>query len=106
MGEFVATRECRRAVMSRYLDGPGIDCGAGDMAQSDRCGEGLATLERLHENAGKERRIVEKTFGDLADGCTACWIWAQQRNRVNNDNNDIWTHGSRDCQFRERTAAD
>jgi superfamily II DNA or RNA helicase len=105
MGEFVTTRECRRAVMSRYLDGPGTDCGAGDMAQCDRCGEGLAALERLHEKAGKERRSVEKTLDDLADGCTACWVWAQQQNRGNDDNNDIWAHSSKDCQVRERNSS-
>jgi hypothetical protein len=49
MAEFVTTRECRRQVMSKYLDGKTIECGAGDMAQCNRCGEGLEALERLHE---------------------------------------------------------
>jgi hypothetical protein len=32
MAKFVASRECRRQVMSKYLDGKVIECGAGDMA--------------------------------------------------------------------------
>ncbi|CAD0051472.1 unnamed protein product [Aureobasidium pullulans] len=72
MAEFVTTRECRRQVMSRYLDGKIVECGAGDVAQCDRCGEGLGALERLHEKNGKERETVEKTLDDLTDGCASC----------------------------------
>jgi hypothetical protein len=72
MADFVTTRECRRQVMSKYLDGAIIECGAGDMAQCDRCREGLAALERLHKKNGKERKIVEKTLDDLADGYALC----------------------------------
>ncbi|CAD0053649.1 unnamed protein product, partial [Aureobasidium pullulans] len=81
MAEFVTTRECRRQVMSRYLDGKIVECGAGDVAQCDRCGEGLGALERLHEKNGKERETVEKTLDDLTDGCASCWMLAVTQNR-------------------------
>jgi len=58
--------------MSRYLDRKIVECGAGDVAQCDRCGEGLGALERLHEKNGKERKTVEKTLDDLTDGCASC----------------------------------
>ena len=102
MAEFVtSSHECRRAIMSRYLDGRSIECGSGDMAQCDRCGEGLTALERLHEKAGIERQLVERTLSDLADGCASCWMWALVQKRGDEDSNDKWTHASKDCQARE-----
>lgn len=100
MAEFVTTRECRRQVMSRYLDGKIVECGAGDMAQCDRCGEGLEALERLHEKNGKERETVEKTLDDLTDGCASCWMLAVTQNRGHEGNNDLWTHSAQDCTIR------
>ncbi|KAK5162702.1 uncharacterized protein LTR77_011237 [Saxophila tyrrhenica] len=42
MDEFITTRECRRLIMSRYLDGQEIHCESeGGMARCDRCGGGL-----------------------------------------------------------------
>jgi hypothetical protein len=32
IAEFVTTRECRRQVISRYLDGKIVECGARDIA--------------------------------------------------------------------------
>ena len=55
MAEFVITRKCRRQVISKYLDGEIIECGARDMAQCDRYGEGLEALERLHKKNSTER---------------------------------------------------
>ncbi|CAD0051471.1 unnamed protein product, partial [Aureobasidium pullulans] len=101
MAEFVTTRECRRQVMSRYLDGKIVECGAGDVAQCDRCGEGLGALERLHEKNGKERETVEKTLDDLTDGCASCWMLAVTQNRGHEGNNDLWTHSAQDCTIRQ-----
>jgi hypothetical protein len=40
---FVRTRECRRAIMSRYLDGKETQCGDVEGAAAcDRCGESRA----------------------------------------------------------------
>jgi hypothetical protein len=72
MADFITTRECRRQVISKYLNRAIIECGARDMAQCDRYGEGLAALERLHKKNGKERKTVEKTLDDLADGYASC----------------------------------
>ncbi|KAH0352647.1 hypothetical protein KCU83_g3356, partial [Aureobasidium melanogenum] len=101
MAEFVTTRKCRRQVMSKYLDGKFIACGAGDMAQCDRCGEGLEALERLYEKNSTERQAVEKTLDDLADGCASCWMLALTQGRGYEDNNDLWTHSAQDCTIRQ-----
>ena len=87
--------------MSRYLDGKIVECGAGDVAQCDRCGEGLGALERLHEKNGKERETVEKTLDDLTDGCASCWMLAVTQNRGHEGNNDLWTHSAQDCTIRQ-----
>ena len=85
MGQFVTTKECRRGVMSSYLDGEKIECGDGDgeMAKCDRCGEGLTALERTYRQAAEQRQLVEETLTELVDGCAACWImqneWAHAR---------------------------
>lgn len=41
MAAFVMTTECRRGVMSAYLDGKEATCAEIDCAACDRCGEGL-----------------------------------------------------------------
>jgi hypothetical protein len=57
MGQFITTKECRRGVMSSYLDGQKIECAGGDdeMAKCDRCGEGLTALERRYRQGAQER---------------------------------------------------
>ncbi|CAD0047912.1 unnamed protein product [Aureobasidium pullulans] len=75
MAEFVTTRECRRQVMSRYLDGK--------------------------IKNGKERETVEKTLDDLTDGCASCWMLAVTQNRGHEGNNDLWTHSAQDCTIRQ-----
>jgi hypothetical protein len=72
MADFITTRKCRRQVISKYLNRAIIECGARDMVQCDRYREGLAALERLHKKNGKERKIVEKTLDNLADGYALC----------------------------------
>ncbi|CAD0056321.1 unnamed protein product [Aureobasidium pullulans] len=82
IAEFVTTRECRRQVMSRYLDGKIVECGAGD-------------------KNGKERETVEKTLDDLTDGCASCWMLAVTQNRGHEGNNDLWTYSAQDCTIRQ-----
>jgi superfamily II DNA helicase RecQ len=96
MGEFATTRECRRGVMSSYLDGQKIECGDGDgeMAQCDRCGEGLTALERTYRRAATERQLVEETLDEIVDGCAACWAMARK-----------WTHIAVNCTQREDVSA-
>ena len=55
MAHFIATRECRRRIMSEYLDGPELARSYNDLEHStrcDRCGEGAIEL------AEKRRRAV------------------------------------------------
>ncbi len=93
MAEFVKTRSCRRRVMSSYLDGQDICCDDGDgaMARCDNCGEGITALEREHRKAAQERRTVERTLDELADGCGACWVMSK-----------AWRHAALECTVRKR----
>jgi superfamily II DNA helicase RecQ len=54
--EFVITKECRRRVMSLYLDNKEVECGSDtNIAKCDRCSEGLTALERSYVRAARER---------------------------------------------------
>jgi len=47
--EFVTTKECRRQVMSLYLNNKEIECRSDtNMAKCNRCSEGLTALERSY----------------------------------------------------------
>jgi superfamily II DNA helicase RecQ len=54
--EFITIKECRRRVMSLYLDNKEIECRSNtNMAKYDGCGEGLIALERSYVLAATER---------------------------------------------------
>jgi hypothetical protein len=73
--EFVIIKECRRRVMSLYLDNKAIKCGSNtNIAKYDRYGEGLIALERSYVRGAIERQIVEETLDELSDGCIVCFI--------------------------------
>ena len=56
IGEFIATKGCRRRVMSLYFDDKLVECGdEASMAKCDRCGEGLTAVERHHAQAANEQ---------------------------------------------------
>jgi hypothetical protein len=47
--EFVIAKECRRRVMSLYLDNKEIECRSDtNIAKCDRCGKGLTALKRSY----------------------------------------------------------
>ena len=89
--QFVRTKDCRRGVMSSYLDGRKIECvdGSGEMARCDRCGEGLTALERAYRKAATERQLVEETLDEIADGCAHCWVMQRE-----------WNHAAVECTMR------
>jgi hypothetical protein len=75
MMEFVRTRGCRRAVMSRYLDGRAVDCGEIEGAATcDRCGDGRTEWQEQRRREGREWALVEATLNELADACAVCWL--------------------------------
>jgi hypothetical protein len=73
--EFVIIKECRRRVMSLYLDNKEIEYrGDTNMAKCDGCGEGLIALERNYVRAAIERQLVEETLDELSDGCIVYFV--------------------------------
>jgi hypothetical protein len=54
--EFVITKECRRRVISLYLDNKEVEYRSDtNIAKYDRCGKGLTALERSYVRAVRER---------------------------------------------------
>ena len=75
MDEFITTVGCRRAVMSRYLDGVEAECRRfSEWAQCDRCGAGMTEVERASMQEASERPAVEETLDELVDGCVWCFV--------------------------------
>jgi superfamily II DNA helicase RecQ len=90
--EFVTTKECRRRVMSLYLDNKEIECGSDtNMAKCDGCGEGLTALERSYVRAATERQLVEETLDELSDGCVACFVESADEPSID------WQHEKEQC---------
>ena len=95
MDEFITTRECRRVVMSRYLDGREIHCESeGGMARCDRCGGGLTELERQYAKTARERQAFEEMLDDAADSCVACWLEFCDTNSPS----EVWDHKRAECR--------
>lgn len=74
MAAFVMTTECRRGVMSAYLDGKEATCAEIDCAACDRCGEGLVDWRSSQGRDAEEQQQVRRLLDELADGCPVCWI--------------------------------
>jgi hypothetical protein len=74
MGLFLQTSECRRGVMSGYLDGRMVKCSDIDSAGCDRCGEGLVEWQESHSRAAREWEQVRGVMDELADTCPICWV--------------------------------
>ncbi|KAK3617520.1 hypothetical protein LTR56_024514 [Elasticomyces elasticus] len=97
--EFVTTRECRRLVMSRYLDGLETTCASNAVTAScDRCGSGLTELKRRYAAEAKERQVTEETLSELTDGCA--WCWGQRSYGIT----EGWKHNWQQCP-QQRDAA-
>jgi hypothetical protein len=73
--EFIITKECRRRVMSLYLDNKEIEYGSDtNIAKCDRYSKGLTALERSYVRVAIERQLVEETLDELSDGCIVCFV--------------------------------
>ena len=95
--EFVTTKDCRRRVMSLYLDDREVECGSdARMARCDKCGEGLTVLERDYTRAAKERQLVEETLDEISDGCVACFVESADEQNID------WQHERERCPRREQ----
>jgi hypothetical protein len=90
--EFVITKECRRRVMSLYLDNKEIECGSDtNIARCDGCGEGLIALERSYVWVAIERQLVEETLDELSDGCIVCFVESTDEPEID------WQHERERC---------
>lgn len=91
--EFVTTRDCRRRVMSLYLDNREMECSNdASMARCDWCGERLTVLERSYVRAARERQLVEETLDEISDGCVVCFT------KSADDPNISWRHEKQACR--------
>lgn len=94
VGEFIATKGCRRRVMSLYFDDKLVECDDdASMAKCDRCGEGLTAVERHYAQAASERQAVEETLDEVAGGCVWCF--------ADGAGADWTTHQPEECEWSE-----
>ena len=77
VADFVSTSQCRRWVLSEYLDGVGqgqrcqqVDQGA----FCDRCGEGVSALMQQQHERALERGRLDVILDELTTGCALCWV--------------------------------
>ena len=95
---FVQTRGCRRAVMSRYLDGAEVECAdVADAVECDRCGEGRAEWTQKQQQNGREWAVVEEVLDELADGCGLCWVLADETDGSKAGEAEEYMHASTTC---------
>lgn len=94
MRAFVYSKRCRRAIMSSYLDGHGVECGMQDCAACDRCGEGVAEWHSWQQREAYERDDVCRVLDELADGCAACWVTGQEEK-----DEDWFLHSLVECRM-------
>jgi len=74
MLEFVRTRDCRRKVKGRFLDGIEHDYVSNErgLARYDNCGDGWTALERKQRQVSEIRAIVKRVLSELADDYPVC----------------------------------
>jgi hypothetical protein len=90
--EFVITKECRRRVMSLYLDNKEIECRSDtNIARYDGCSKGLTALERSYVRAATERQLVKETLDELSDGCIVCFVESADKPEID------WQHERERC---------
>jgi superfamily II DNA helicase RecQ len=97
---YVQARGCRRAVMSRYLDGKEVQCAdVTGAAECDRCGEGRAEWVRKQQRDAQEWAVVESTLDELADGCGLCWVLADDDEAGSDEADEAYImHESTACE--------
>jgi hypothetical protein len=67
--EFVTIKECRRRIISLYLDNKEIEYGSDtNIAKYDGYSKGLIALERSYVRVATEYQLVEETLDKLSDG--------------------------------------
>jgi hypothetical protein len=54
IGTFITDNRCRRALISRYLDGRGVTCGDIEVASCDRYGDGVTKWIEEKERHSRE----------------------------------------------------
>ena len=75
MADFINAPSCRREVMSGYLDGRPIDCGAvPGAARCDRCGEGSTRWEEARREEAEQQKATAALFDHLRDVCVYCVV--------------------------------
>jgi len=80
MAAFIMSQQCRRGVMSEYLDGFDRRVSCEDLVDGaccDRCGEGLSELQSRARQAVREWAVVKRSLDDMVEGCGLCWVYAQ-----------------------------
>jgi len=75
MLEFVRTRDCRRKINGRFLDGIEHNCVSDErgLARCDNCGDGWTALERKQKQTSDARATVEHVLSELVEDCPVCW---------------------------------
>jgi len=75
MVAFVQSKgECRRAIMSRFLDRQAVCCREVEGANCDQCGEGRAEWAAANQEVASEEATVRRILDELAGGCSICWL--------------------------------
>lgn len=77
VASMIVSRECRRLVMSEYLDGVGRGRRCTDLddgARCDRCGEGLTVVMRQKQEMARAWRQMERCLDEMTTGCALCWV--------------------------------
>ena len=94
IAEFVTTTQCRRRIMSEYLDGPehAVACNElGAAALCDRCGDGLDELRSSERQYAAEWERVKGVLDDVVGHCSLCW--------AQSDEEGFWcTHRLAECR--------
>jgi superfamily II DNA helicase RecQ len=74
MLEFVRTRNCRRKINGRFLDGIEHNCVSDErgLARCNNCGDGWTALERKQKQTSDARATVEHVLSELVEDCPVC----------------------------------
>jgi hypothetical protein len=74
MLEFVRTRNCRRKINGRFLDGIEHNCVSDErgLARCNNCGDGWTALKRKQKQTSDTRATVEHVLSELVEDCPVC----------------------------------
>lgn len=74
MKVFIETKECRRLVMSGYLDEEGKTCADVEGRPCDHCGEGIADWTATQVRRAEEAQRVEQGLDEAQRQCGFCLV--------------------------------